>query len=370
MRQEDFFCKIESQFKAKLPFTAYRKPNAIQVKGWLQTNKNVHYTSNFEDSGFVFSPFDSENPTILFPTELSTILVSEISMSTGSIRERKLDNSSLKAEHHKTLVQKGVDAIQKDQLEKVVLSRVEVMPISNENPVQIFETLLKRYTNAFVYIWYHPNVGLWLGATPETLLNVDGMRFKTMSLAGTQSYKNTLEVSWDSKNIDEQRIVTDFIEDTLKPIVGQLQISEPKTIRAGSLVHLQSQISGILRPNQLKEIIEALHPTPAVCGLPKIDAKCFIENNENYNREFYTGFLGELNIKTSISRNTNKRNVENNAYGRIKKTSELFVNLRCLQIKNQQAFIYVGGGITKDSIPAEEWKETVKKSEIMMSVLT
>ena len=71
----------------------------------------------------------------------------------------------------------------------------------------------------------------------------------------------------------------------------------------------------------------------------------------------------------AVSRNTNSRNVENNAYESIKTVSNLFVNLRCMQISNQEAIIYVGGGITKDSNVEAEWEETVQKALVMKKVL-
>ena len=135
-------------------------------------------------------------------------------------------------------------------------------------------------------------------------------------------------------------------------------------------MHLQTKISGLLKPeNGLQSVIAKLHPTPAVCGLPKENAKQFILKNEDYKREYYTGFLGEINIKQAKTRNTNRRNVENNAYGSVKTISHLFVNLRCLQIKDNQALIYVGGGITKDSVPENEWEETVAKSKTVKNLL-
>lgn len=135
-------------------------------------------------------------------------------------------------------------------------------------------------------------------------------------------------------------------------------------------MHLRSKISGVLNPeNGLRVIIQKLHPTPAVCGLPKDVTFRFILDNEAYNREFYTGFFGELNLKQSKTRNTNRRNVENNAYASVKNVSHLFVNLRCLQIKDNQALIYVGGGITKDSDPELEWEETVAKSKTVKNLL-
>lgn len=112
-----------------------------------------------------------------------------------------------------------------------------------------------------------------------------------------------------------------------------------------------------------------MHPTPAVCGLPKDISKAFILKNENYNREFYTGFLGELNIKERKSRNVNRHNIENDAYASVKNVSNLYVNLRCMQLVNNHAIVYIGGGITKDSIPEKEWEETVSKSQVIKSIL-
>jgi len=165
--------------------------------------------------------------------------------------------------------------------------------------------------------------------------------------------------------------VTDFLVSSLQSSVSSFNVSEVKTIKAGNLLHLQTRITGNLKPqtSSLKSLLGKLSPTPAVCGLPKEKAKQFILKNENYNREFYTGFLGELNLQETKSRNTNRRNVENNAYVSIKKVSNLYVNLRCMQLKNSKALIYVGGGITKDSIPEKEWEETVSKSLVMKSTL-
>ena len=100
--------------------------------------------------------------------------------------------------------------------------------------------------------------------------------------------------------------------------------------------------------SDLKQLISVLHPTPAVCGFPKLEAKKFILENENYNREYYSGFLGELNIHDA---------------------TDLYVNLRCMQIKNNQIHLYIGGGITKDSIPEKEWIETANKAMTMKKIL-
>ncbi|MDG5491835.1 chorismate-binding protein [Psychroserpens sp. SPM9] len=371
MLQQDFFSHITSHYQLQLPFVAYRHPNTSTLKGLLQTNLKVNYVDDFDDSGFVFSPFNSEDKTVIFSAEDCKSIQAEQEFSSDIFdSETPSVTSNITSDAHMQLVQKGIDAILEHQFEKVVLSRVEPIAISEAHPIHIFQSLLKKYSSAFIYIWYHPNIGLWLGATPETLLQVEGQRFKTMSLAGTQVYKNSLEVDWDSKNLEEQKVVTMFIKNQLTPFVDQLIVAPTTTVKAGQLLHLQSKISGRLKSGNLKEVIFALHPTPAVCGLPKNETKAFILEHENYQREFYTGFLGELNFKTAKTRNTNRRNVENNAYGIVQNQSRLYVNLRCMQIKDNKALIYVGGGITKDSNPQSEWKETQQKLHTMASVLS
>ena len=108
-----------------------------------------------------------------------------------------------------------------------------------------------------MYCWYHPKVGLWLGATPETLIKKEGRRFSIMALAGTQNYDGTLEVTWKEKEKQEQQFVTDFIEDQLRPLVETYQISDTETVKAGNLVHLKTMISAQLKPDIiLKDVID------------------------------------------------------------------------------------------------------------------
>ena len=204
-----------------------------------------------------------------------------------------------------------------------------------------------------MYAWFHPKVGLWLGATPETFVKVIGSNFKTMSLAGTQPFEVDKDPIWTQKEFEEQQLVTDFIEKELGELSSTLTIENRKTVRAGNLWHLQTEINGVLKEEKnLKSLIQKLHPTPAVCGLPRNEAKAFILENENYYREFYTGFLGEINLKNEDD-----------------KTSSLYVNLRCMKIENNTASIFVGGGITKDSNPQQEFLETVAKSNTMKNIL-
>ena len=271
----------------------------------------------------------------------------QLDIITNSNIDHKIDEKS--KNDFEELVKKGILAIKDNQFQKIVLSRKEVLELENFDIVATFSKLVCQYQSAFRYCFYHPKVGLWFGATPEQLLQVENNIFKTVALAGTQKYNGSIDVIWQEKEIQEQKFVSHFIVKSLEKSTQNLDISEPFSVRAGNLVHLKSEISGTFNAAfNFSQIINVLNPTPAVCGLPKEISKKFILENENYDRDFYTGFLGELNINNK---------------------SDLFVNLRCMQIIDKLAYIYVGCGITKDSIPEKEFIETVNKTSTMKAIL-
>lgn len=369
---ENFFERIQEHFNKKLPFVTYRKPNSTKVLALLQNDSNLYVSDDFKESGFVFAPFDDHEDAVIIPSNKSDFLTAqfELSNDNNTSKLNTIVNEAHKQQHI-DLVEKGIVAINDNRFKKVVLSRHEEVKLSEINPLTTFKKLLKRYNAALVYCWYHPSVGLWLGATPETLIKIEGSRFSMMALAGTQDYSGTLDVTWQSKELQEQQYVTDFILDNLKPFAEEIKFSDTETIKAGNLLHLKTTITAQLKPeiSELKHLISALHPTPAVCGYPKQEAKKFILENEQYHRGFYTGFLGELNMENAIIPRTGKRNVENRAYSVKRKSTQLYVNLRCMQIKQDRAVLYVGGGITKSSDAEKEWEETVSKSRVIKNVL-
>lgn len=368
---KDFFKSIEAQYEAQLPFVVYRKPREVKVHAFLQQTNDLHVVKDFTETGFVFAPFNADHDSILFPFDNSKVF-NENYVATQMPDNIQLNHelTSEAKQFHINLVNKGVQTINLNELKKVVLSRKETVELQDANPISIFKKLLNNYETAFVYCWYHPKVGLWLGASPETLMKVDGNTFSIMALAGTQEYKGTLNVTWGEKEKLEQKIVTDFIVESLNPLVISLKLLEIETVKAGNLLHLKTMISAQLKTDsKLNQLILALHPTPAVCGYPKSKAKEFILKNENYNREFYTGFLGELNIKTEVAPKGSNRNIENRAYSFSRKSTQLYVNLRCMQIKENKAIIYIGGGITESSNPESELEETIAKSLVIKKVL-
>nr|WP_294926243.1 chorismate-binding protein [uncultured Flavobacterium sp.] len=351
---EDFFSTIRKHQSQNLPFVIYSKPDSSSIFAFLQKNDILYNVSDYSEKGFVFASFD-EKQLILIPEKHSKIISTkqaEVSFDAVEIDDENLDLTAKK--QYEDLVLKGIEAIQNDEFKKVVLSRCELVDLVDFDFITTFQRLIHLYPTTFCYCFFHPKIGLWMGATPEQLLKAKGNVFETTALAGTQKANLETEIVWQQKEKDEQQYVTDFIIKRWREVANSVVVTEPYSIKAGSIWHIKTDISGVLNENStLEEVIDTLHPTPAVCGLPKKKAKAFILENENYDRAFYTGFLGELN----------------SSFANDNVSSDLFVNLRSMQIQEKKAILYMGCGITKESIPEKEWEESVNKSMTMKRVL-
>lgn len=344
----------DHQLQQNLPFVVYNKPTSNQLVGLFQQNDNLYFIENFDEIGFVFAPFDGKN--VIIPENQSEIRIAdfEINLNNKTTFYPKLENDIEVKNNYKVVVQKAIDTIKSGELNKVVLSRKEIVDLTHFDAMNLFQKLLNEYPTAFTYCFFHPKVGLWLGAFSEQLLKIENAIIQTMAVAGTQVYEGSESITWGNKEKEEQQLVTNFILEKIKKVISNTIISEPYTLKAGNVLHIKTDIHGTLNTDSnLKEVVEILHPTPAVCGLPTDTAKNYILANEGYDREYYSGFIGELN-KDFVSK---------------EKNTDLYVNLRCVKIEKNQAHVYVGGGITKDSIPENEWIETVNKSMTIKKIL-
>jgi len=241
-------------------------------------------------------------------------------------------------------------AINSGQATKVVLSRTkETSLVNRKNAADLFVKLQKSYPAAMVYIFNIPQRGSWLGATPEMLLSKEGQAFETVALAGTRPAEEP--ATWGQKEIHEQAVVSAFIEQALHTHqVNHFHREGPETCQAGNLVHLKTTFH--IPEDQMGEkylkVAQHLHPTPAVCGIPRDRARALIGQTEKHRREFYSGFLGEINPG--------------------KQEVNLYVNLRCMQVFTDKAVLYAGGGLTRGSTAGEEWAETQAKCRTLLNV--
>ena len=342
--------KIALQFRRKLPFAVYSFPSEHRVHAYFQKSEPRKPTAGFPADGFVFAPFQNELPLLQLAAEDCEIF--EVAFSSASLEEGTvaIPEEPGEEERYLALLRQTIEKITSGEAEKIVISRKKKWELKNFEITTLVQRIFASQPAAFRYLWFHPESALWAGATPEILVDVQNGDFKTMALAGTKPLSNK-DIDWGGKEREEQQMVTDAILRDLEGLVRKVRCSPVHTHRAGSLLHLRTDIQGELnsRATGLMELAEALHPTPAVCGWPKTIARNFIVKNEGYKREFYTGFLGPLHDRGN--------------------SATLMVNLRCLKIHHGHANIYVGGGITADSVPVDEWVETQNKMQTMLQVL-
>ena len=263
-------------------------------------------------------------------------------------------------DEYAALVRRSVAAIEHEDLLKVVSSRAARHPLpAGFDALAAFGALAKRYPTAFCSLVSAPGAGTWLGATPEILVQVteDG-QFCTMALAGTQPLvpgRKPNEAIWRQKEIEEQALVARYIVNCFKQLrLREYHETGPRTVAAGDLLHLRTDFAVDLRcvpfPTLGTDMLRLLHPTSAVGGMPRQAALEFIRQHEGYDRAYYSGFLGPVNLPTPGA-------------------ARLYVNLRCFQLRPREAILYAGTGLTIDSDPAREWQETELKLHTAAAIL-
>ena len=374
------------------PLAIWREPGATAPRLLVARSLEATYTGlppaldAQAPAGFAFFPFrDSDhNPALFLPADVQYDMAQPDTVTISPAARALVPNIAAwlalpplpaLAWHHspqpaphtateaeyRQLVREGVAAIEAKAVVKVVSSRAarRVLP-AGFDPLVAFEELCQKYERAFVSLVSVPGVGTWLGASPEVLAEVtaDGL-FHTMALAGTQPLLPGLrpqDAIWRQKEIEEQALVSRYIVNCFKQLrLREYHETGPRTAVAGQLLHLRSDfevdLKNVPAASSLgTDMLRLLHPTSAVGGMPRTAALEFLQRHEGYDRAYYSGFLGPVNV---------------GAPG----VSQLFVNLRCLQVRADEAILYAGTGLTVDSDPAREWQETEYKMQTVAAVL-
>jgi isochorismate synthase len=305
--------------------------------------KLIAFNPALNQKGFIFHPFNREEnqPLILVDqdfdeTSRAIDLPIQPSRHSWQIQDYAVYSSQ---------VNEAVSYIRQGLINKLVLSRiVPADGLTSAQASEAFHGLCSRYPDAFVYLFSGGAHLRWMGASPETLVHFSNHRGYTVSLAGTLPAEEDL--IWSDKERDEQQIVTDYIVKELNNAGAEdISLGEPFEAFAGNLIHIKTEIRFTVPQHvQPMSIVNALHPTPAVCGSPRGKALQLITAIEQHKRLYYTGFLGPWSIDG---------------------VRHLFVNLRCMEFTNQQSLLYVGGGITAYSQAKREWDETTWKAETL-----
>ena len=382
---ESFDILLHHAAENNYSFALWRLPNA-SVKNLVVSYaaKTLEPKAIIEDlaPGFIFAPFDKTKSRYYLPADMlfsfSNGMLDEPAgeesiasrewfneaVSKAGMRPAKSffvketsTQSSDKASYER-LVKKGIEQIEEGAFEKIVPSRARRVELPESfDPIETFQKLCDTYPNALITFVSIPKVGTWMGATPELLIQVENNRiFKTVALAGTKPFEpgtDIRNVAWTQKEIEEQALVSRYIISNFKKIrLREYDEQGPKTIIAGNVLHLKTTYAVDMKETNFPQLgsvmLQLIHPTSAVCGMPLEESLAFLKANEGYDREFYAGYLGPVNINNSIC---------------------LFVNLRCMQLADTDAILYAGAGVTADSIPESEWDETEIKLNTLLKVI-
>lgn len=330
-------------------FALFRQPHAQActfVEG--EVSEWVSCVELSGRQGFVLAPFApsvSQPVLLIAPRKVSREVPSQLpDYTVDSVPFMEEDQ---RADYHIDFLNFHAHLLNGDFL-KLVLSRsIDVERRQPVSPLDLFRRACDSYPRVFVSLAYTPQSGLWLTATPEVMLSFSEGTWHTMALAGTMPFAE--QVRWGDKNIQEQRYVASYVTRQLEQFTDDFREEGPYTTRAGHLAHLRSDFHFTLSsPSLVGRLLQALHPTPAVCGLPKQEAFRFIQQYEHHHRHFYSGFMGPLDVEGQTS---------------------LFVTLRCLQVFSNCYRLYAGGGLLKDSVEELEWQETETKLDTMRRIL-
>lgn len=360
---QDLFNHLDALSRSGSAFAAYRLPMSDEVVV-LENPGEVECLGAVDevgrDEGFVAVPFDATGggcrPLLLRPASVTRYAAGEVSIPEecrdahpvataveGRAGERREDYARAFAAFD--------GALRSGRFSKLVLARRKTFAVGERSPLPLmFCRALARYATAFVYLFHSPQSGTWFGSTPEILLSGRGADWRTVALAGTRLHADGGEdVPWDEKNRAEQGYVADYVAQVLRRSGIDDPVTRTATVRAGRVEHLCTSFTFALPDGlQAGRLAAALHPTPAVCGLPKDEAFGFIRRHEACCREYYAGFIGPVGLG-----------------GRV----ELFVNLRCLNAVGTELRLFAGGGIVRGSELGSEWRETENKMRTMLDLL-
>lgn len=328
-------------------FAFWHCPNADTIDSIYCNESEVTKCTKLNNGtiGFVFAPFETStnSPIYVLPFKKEKPIQKQTTSSfCRHAADTTCDNHNSYIEKLETLLH-NID----EETPKVVLSRrywdsqfnIQLLP-------NLFKKLIETQPTTFTYLIHIPEQGCWMGASPELLFASNNNVSNIMVLAGTQPAEN---ICWQKKEQDEHLWVKKHVCSILNSMGIRYQQSATYTATTGSLAHLRTDIcfESSLIKNQIGDFVSKLHPTPAICGLPVDKAKNLINKIENYDRKYYSGFVGPI---------TNN-------------TTSLYVNIRCLQAFSNGAMLYAGGGITADSNTENEWCETELKLNNLLRLI-
>lgn len=242
-------------------------------------------------------------------------------------------------------------ALRSGTYKKIVAARRAVVELEHPlDDTSLMARVSAAYPDCIHYAFRRPG-STFFGATPETLFRKRGLRLETHALAGTtrvkddptsDSARDVAALHGSQKDLDEHLYVVQKIASALEPLAASVAYPPtPEARQVRNLIHLQTPITATLRPEaSVFDLLEALHPTPAVGGFPSREAAQWIVQNEPLARGWYSGTVGWIDADGD---------------------GEFAVSIRCGVLASERAYVFAGAGIVEASDPASEYAETAAK---------
>lgn len=269
-----------------------------------------------------------------------------------------VSKEEIEPEQWKGTVAKAVQTIKSTGIDKIVLARE--LKLAFEQPIYaeaVLERLLKEQSSSFVFS-LESGSDCFIGATPERLVKKEGNEVLSTCLAGSiargksedEDERLGQELLHDPKNLMEHQFVVNMIHKTMETACADVVVpSSPILMKTKHIQHLYTPVRAICEgETTILDLVDKLHPTPALGGLPQNAAVSWIRENELLERGLYGAPLGWL---------------DSNGNG------EFAVALRSALIKGNEASLFAGCGIVEDSKPEEEYQETWIKFKPMLNAL-
>ena len=243
-------------------------------------------------------------------------------------------------------------ALEQGSVRKVVLARSERFSATDGSfdAVDTAFRMREQQKGCTVFFVRRRGGQAFVGATPEELIRRTGNDVATMSLAGTRRREDSEnadaalgeELLASHKDRHEQQLVTQAIMEALFPVVEELVLSRvPEIAKLADVQHLRTRLVGRLREDvSVFELADRLHPSPAVGGLPRVEALEWIEENEGLDRGWYAGPIGWV---------------------RPGGDGLLVIAIRSVLVDSEEATAFVGCGLVENSDPHSEWEESQAK---------
>jgi isochorismate synthase len=243
---------------------------------------------------------------------------------------------------------KALEAIQRGQVQKVVMARGIDVELAEPPDLASFLARLRKDSPAAFTFFLQGDGATFAGATPETLCRVEGRSLATEALAGSVAPEDAALLKRD-KESREHRAVVEAIRNALAPLCEWLEISgRGEVVNVPTLVHRRTPIAATLRAGVgVADLVDVMHPTPAVGGAPRDMALALLREIEGLDRGWYAGLVGMAGPDGA----------------------ELRVGLRSALIQGASARLFVGAGVVQGSAADGEWEETAAKARTILRAL-